>query len=173
MTFREGMERQWADGPDQLLDGLVHDLVAGIEEKAMRFDGGISLSPGHDGDTMARVDEVSRRSVDDDFARTRFTWNDISFEACAAGNGGDEHFLPLPEVGGGHEVRGDCDAAFIIDVGVGDECTVELGFEDGAEHDDRRQGLEKRAGRIVGFTFLATNCWLISGAWLGLENGWE
>jgi len=77
---------------------------------------------------MPLIDEVCGSSIDDELSRLAFSGDHIGLEALTAGDRGDEHFLTVPEVCGLHEIKRDCDAAFIIDISVGYSGAVNLGF---------------------------------------------
>ena len=93
---------------------------------------------GHDGDDLAGADEVGGGSVDHDVTGFGFAGDDVGFESSTAGDAGDEHFFADPEVNGLHEVGGNGDAAFVIDVGIGDASAVDFGFELMAKHGPER-----------------------------------
>ena len=83
---------------------------------------------------MACIDEMRGGPIDDDLAGTTRAGNDVGFETLTAGDGGDEHLLTVPQIGRFHQIERDGDAAFIVDVGIGDAGAVELGFEEVSEH---------------------------------------
>lgn len=113
---------------------LVHHFVAFIEQQAFRKDRIFALSPGHDGDAVAGVDEMGGGSIDDDLPGATGAGDDVGFQACAVGDGCHQDFFAVPEVGFFHEIGRDGDAAFVFDVGISDGGAVELGFEEGSEH---------------------------------------
>ena len=112
----------------------IHDLVFLIQKQPLRRDGRFRNSPSHDGDAMARMDEMRRSPIDDDLAGATRSSDDVGFEALTARDGGDEHLFSVPQIGTFHQIERDGDAAFIVDVGIGDAGAVELGFEEVSEH---------------------------------------
>lgn len=77
-------------------------------------------------------------SVDNDVSGFGFAGDDVGFESSTAGDAGDENFFADPEVNGLHEVGGNGDAAFVIDIGIGDSGAVDFGFELMAKHGPER-----------------------------------
>jgi hypothetical protein len=65
-------------------------------------------------------------AVDEDFAGVWWAFEDVGFEACSGGNGGNEDFFSRPEVGCVHEIAWDFDTAFILHVGLCDDGTMEF-----------------------------------------------
>ena len=122
-------------GSGRALEHLVGDhFVSLVQEHPL---GGNLLGvkgEGHDGDDLAGADEVGGGSVDDDVTRFGFAGDDVGFESSTAGDAGDEYLFADPEVNGLHEVGGNGDAAFVIDVGIGDSGAVDFGFELMAKH---------------------------------------
>ena len=117
-----------------LLHRLIHDRVVLVEQQALGFHRLIGLAPGHDGDAVARVDEVGGCAIDDDLARAFGSRDHVGFQAGSIGDGGDENFFSVPEIGRAHEIGGNRDAAFIMNIGIGHVGSVELGFEQGSQH---------------------------------------
>ena len=58
----------------------------------------------------------------------------VGLQARTVGDRCHQHFFAVPQVGFFHEVGRNADAAFVLDVGIGDGSAVELGFEEGSEH---------------------------------------
>lgn len=82
-------------------------------------------------------------SIDNDLAASVWTGDHVGFQSCAASDRGDQDFFALPEIRFSHQVFRDGDAALVVDVGVRDECTVNLGFQELALHFCRSwRGLE-------------------------------
>ena len=119
------------------LHRLIHDGVVLVEQEALGLDRLVGLPPSHDGHAVAGIDQVRGGTVDDDLAGAFGTRDDVGLQAGAVGDGGDENFFPVPEVGCAHEIGGNRDAAFIMDVGIGHVGSVELGFEQGSQHGRR------------------------------------
>ncbi len=84
-------------------------------------------------------------SIDDDPAGPGRPGLHVGFQAVAGGDRGDENAFSFPETDGFHQIRRDLDAAFIIDVAVGDHGTVELGLEDLTEHGGGREAVAPSA----------------------------
>lgn len=106
----------------------VEDLVFLVQQGALLFHWRFGLRESHDGDSVTGVDEVGGRPVNDNLSVTRLTLKDISFKACAIGDGGDQDFLSWPEVHRLHEIQRNGDAAFIINVGISDGSAMEFGL---------------------------------------------
>ena len=110
------------------------DLVALVEQDAFGRDLLGVEGEGHDGDDLTGADEVGGGSVDNEVSGFGFAGDDVGFESSTAGDAGDENFFADPEVNGLHEVGGNGDAAFVIDIGIGDAGTMDFGFELMAKH---------------------------------------
>ncbi len=107
---------------------VSQDLVVVSYEKVLWFDGGVRVTKRHDGDAFAFFDEVGGATVDENFSGSRRAFEDVGFQAGAGSDGGDENFFARPEIGGVHEVAGNFNAALVLDIGLGDDGAVELGF---------------------------------------------
>ena len=83
---------------------------------------------------MPGIDEMRGGPIDDDLPGATRPRNDVGFEALTARDGGDEYLFAVPQIGRLHQIKRDGDAAFIVDVGIGDAGAVELGFEEVSEH---------------------------------------
>lgn len=77
---------------------------------------------------------MSRSTVDNDLARTTRPGNDVGFKTLASSDGGHEDFFAVPQIGSLHEIKGDCDAALVLDVGICDASAVKFGFENVSKH---------------------------------------
>jgi hypothetical protein len=112
------------------LAALADDVVSLVEQEVFRNDGCLRQGEAHDGHALAGFDQVGGPAIDEDVAGAGFPREHVGFQARTCGDGGDQHFFPSPEVGGGHQVGRDLDATFIIDIRAGDHGAVELGFQD-------------------------------------------
>src|SRR5690606_10495068 len=81
---------------------------------------------------FSRIDEVGGSSVDPDNTRTGFAFDDIGLKPCSGRGADDEDFFPDPETGRLDQLPVDCDAADIIDIGLGDGGEVNFGSEEAA-----------------------------------------
>lgn len=110
------------------------DLVALVEQDAFGRDLLGVEGEGHDGDDLTGADEVSGGTVDDDVSRLRLAGDDVGLQARTTGDAGDEYFFADPKIDSFHQVGGNGDAAFVIDIGIGDAGTMDFGFELMAKH---------------------------------------
>ena len=108
--------------------------LARAAEHAPRRDWIFAPREGEDGHEMTGANEVSGPAANDEAAGARFVGNDVGLEAGAAGDGSDEHFFTLPQVGGVHQIPRDADDAFIVHLRPGDGGAVDFGFEETAKH---------------------------------------
>jgi hypothetical protein len=83
---------------------------------------------------VTSLNQVRSGTIDDDLTRAFWPRNDVGFEAGSIGHGGDEYFFTVPQIDGAHEVGRDRDAAFVVNVGIGDSCAMDLGFELDSKH---------------------------------------
>jgi len=96
---------------------------------------------GHDRDPLALLDPVGGAAVDDDPAGASRARLDVGFQAVSSRDRGHQDPLPFPKSDGFHQIGGDFDAAFVIDIAIGDHGTVELGLEDLTEHGGGRKAI--------------------------------
>lgn len=127
------------EGRGDWLENLVGDHFVSLVQQYSFWGNLLGVEgEGHDGDDLAGADEVGGGSVDDDVTGFGFAGDNVGFESSTAGDAGDENFFADPEVNGLHEVGGNGDAAFVIDVGIGDSGAVDFGFELMAKHGPER-----------------------------------
>lgn len=138
--------------------GSANDVIFLIEQHEFWLHLRLGEGEGHDGDALARFDPMGGPAVDQDFSGIGFPFEDISFQTCAGGDGCHEHFFTRPQVSGHHEIRGDLDAAFVIDISVGDHGTVEFGLQNLAKH-GREQNPTVAQGQVASVLNLPLGIW--------------
>ena len=105
-----------------------------VEDVAAWDDLTIGNAKCHDRDSLSLFYQVSRSAIDDDIAAARLSGLCVGFQATSGSHGRHEHSLPFPKSGSLHEIPGDLNASLVIDVGLRDDCPVELGLQLNALH---------------------------------------
>ena len=118
----------------RLFDRLGDDLILLVHQDTLGNDRLGVHAKGHDRHDVPGLDQVSRCAIDDDLPGTLWTGNHIGFQPRSVGDGGDEDLFAIPKIDCAHKVGRDGNAAFVINVGIGDSCAVDLGFELDSEH---------------------------------------
>ena len=118
------------DALDDAVGFVAHDDAGDV---FFDFVGG-GGDEGHNDDAVADGGEAGGGAVDADDAGAGGAGEDVSFEAVAVFAIGDEDLLVGEQAGGAEEVGIDGDGAVVVEVGLGDDGLVDLGFEQGGEN---------------------------------------
>ena len=95
---------------------------------------GVDQAKGHDDDEVAGLGQVCGGAHDTDAAGVGGCRDDIGFVPGAVGDVGDEDFLVGDEAGGLHEGAIDAEAAFVVELSLGDGGAVNFRMEYGNLH---------------------------------------
>jgi len=115
-----------------LLYRVIQNAVFCIQQQPLGLDRFPALRPRHDGYPVAGADQMSGGPVHDNLSAVCWPGDNIGFQPLAIGDRGDQDLFPFPQVDLFHEIGGDGDAAFVIDIGVSDGGAMKLGFEESA-----------------------------------------